>query len=146
YQMNGVELPPEHGYPVRAIIPGWYGMDSVKWLVEVEALDHEDTSYFMTDKYVAVRLRAIGADFRSLTGMHIKSQIARPQGGEVLPLKPYLIKGAAWAGERRVATVEVSINAGKDWATAAFETKADPYTWVLWSYRWVPKAHGKYTI
>src|SRR5439155_22315555 len=51
YQMNGGPLPVEHGFPLRAVVPGWYAMDSVKWLVHIRALDHEDRSIFMTERY-----------------------------------------------------------------------------------------------
>src|SRR5207249_1230031 len=75
-RMNGATLPVEHGYPLRAIVPGWYGMDSVKWLVHIEALDHEDESFFMTQRYMAVRLQTVGSQQDPLTRMRVKSQIA----------------------------------------------------------------------
>lgn len=146
YQMNGVPLPAEHGYPLRALVAGWYGMDSVKWLQSVEALDHEDQGYFMTQRYVATRLRAVGSERRALTRMRVKSQIARPREGEILPLGPYSLHGAAWAGEKKVVEVEVSVDGGETWAQATLETAPEPYAWVLWSFEWVPKFPGDYTV
>lgn len=145
YQMNGALLSAEHGYPVRAIVPGWYGMDSVKWLARIEALDHEDGGYFMTERYVSARLLAVGSLRAPVTRMRVKSQIARPREGDVLPAEPYVIRGAAWAGENKIARVEVSVDSGKSWALAALETTPQPYTWTLWNQRWVPPGPGAYT-
>ena len=83
-RMNGAALPVEHGYPCRVIVPGWYGMDSVKWLTGIEALDHADTSYFMTQHYVAIRLATVGADQRPVTAMRVKSLIVDPPSNDVL--------------------------------------------------------------
>ena len=136
FQMNGSQLPVEHGFPVRAIVPGWYAMDSVKWVVGIEALDHEDTSPFMTQEYVALRLQAVGSARTPVTRMRVKSQIAWPPDGAVLGAGRYAIRGAAWAGEHKVALVEVSTNGGRDWAAASLEKSPAPYSWVLWAYPW----------
>jgi DMSO/TMAO reductase YedYZ molybdopterin-dependent catalytic subunit len=146
YQMNSLPLPTAHGYPLRAIVTGWYGMDSVKWLQGIEALDHEDQGYFMTQRYVATRLLAVGSERRPLTQMRVKSQIARPRAGEILPLAPYTIRGAAWAGEKKIAGVEVSADGGKSWKQATLEAAPQPYAWVLWSFEWAPQSPGTYTL
>jgi len=136
YQLNGVPLPAEHGYPVRVIVPGWYAMDSVKWLARIEALDHDDTSPAMTQQYVAIRLEAVGAARSAVTVMRVKSQIAWPSDGAVVDRGPHTIRGAAWAGENTVAKVEVSTNGGQDWQPATLETSPTQYAWVLWSLPW----------
>jgi DMSO/TMAO reductase YedYZ molybdopterin-dependent catalytic subunit len=146
YRMNGSPLPQEHGYPVRAIIPGWYGMDSVKWLVQIEALTRSDASYFMTEAYLATRLRTIGSEQEPITRMRVKSQIARPRDGEVIPRGTYQIRGAAWAGENKVAKVEVSTDGGGTWAAASLQAEARPCAWTLWEYRWDAETPGAYTI
>ena len=146
FQMNGVQLPAEHGYPLRAIVPGWYAMDSVKWLVRIEALDQEDASPFMTQEYVAVRLQAVGSKRTPVTRMQVKSQIAWPPDGAVLGSGWYTIRGAAWAGENKVALVEVSTNGGQDWAAASLEKSPTPYAWVLWNYPWDAQKPGEYRI
>ncbi|HMD99769.1 MAG TPA: sulfite oxidase [Terriglobia bacterium] len=145
YQMNGAQLPAEHGYPLRAIVPGWYGMDSIKWLTRIEALDQEDTNPFMTQEYVALRLEAVGTARSPVTRMQVKSQIAWPREGDVVSPGPHTIRGAAWAGENKVARVEVSVNGGDDWAPAALEASPGRYAWVLWNYRWDAKP-GDYRI
>jgi sulfite oxidase len=146
YQMNGSPLPPEHGYPLRAIVPGWYGMDSVKWLTRVEALDHPDTSLFMTRRYVTTRLETVGSEQRPVTSMRVKSMITQPQEGAVLTPGPHTIRGMAWAGENRVARVEVSTNDGQDWTLANLDKDVRAYSWILWNYPWEPRDSGTYTI
>ena len=146
YQMNGDPLPVKHGYPLRAIVPGWYGMDSVKWLVRVVALKREDINFYSDAEYVAGRVAVVGADWQPVTRMRVKSAIIRPQEGDVLPLGPYQITGIAWAGGRTVASVEVSTDDGESWATADIQTEAKPYSWVFWSYSWLPRTREGYTI
>jgi DMSO/TMAO reductase YedYZ molybdopterin-dependent catalytic subunit len=146
FEMNRAPLPDQHGFPLRAIVPGWYGMDSVKWLVSIEALDHQDLSHFMTERYVATRLLAVGTERRHLSRMRVKSLITSPREGEHLPLRTYVIRGAAWAGESEVSHVEVAADGGRTWERAELETPLQPYCWVLWKYRWTPPGIGKYTV
>ena len=146
FRMNGAQLPLEHGCPVRAIVPGWYAMDSVKWLVQIEALDNEDTSPFMTQQYVSQRLQAVGSERAPVTRMQVKSQIAWPADGAVLGAGQYAVRGAAWAGENKVALVEVSTNGGQDWTAASLEKTPAPYAWVLWNYAWDAQRPGEYRI
>ncbi len=146
YRMNGAPLPPEHGHPVRAIVAGWYAMDCVKWLTRIEALAQPDTSFFMTHEYVALRLQTLGSERSPVTRMQVKSQIAWPRQGEVLVPGSYTIRGAAWAGENRVARVDVSTNGGRDWRAATLETAASRYSWVLWNYQWEVREAGEYRM
>ncbi len=146
FRMNGAALPAEHGYPLRAVIPGWYGMDSVKWLIRIEALGHEDESFYMTQRYMAIRLQTLGSEQYTITRMRVKSQIAQPRQGEILMPGLHMIRGAAWAGENRVAKVEVSTNGGKDWNPANLEKESRPYFWALWTYSWDVRVPGVYTI
>ncbi len=146
FQMNGAPLPAAHGYPVRAIVPGWYGMDSVKWLVRIEALDHEDASFFMTQRYVSMRLQVVGSEQSPVTRMRVKSLITQPRGGDILVPRLYTIRGVAWAGENKVAQVEVSTDGGENWVAATLDQDVRPYTWVLWSYPWEVRAPGVYEI
>ena len=145
YQMNGAPLGPKHGYPLRAVVPGWYGMDSVKWLTRIEALDREDTSYFMTQRYVGIRLQLVGSEQYPVTRIRVKSLIVEPRDGATLAPGAYTVRGTAWAGENRVTRVDLSINDG-DWTPAALDQDVRPYSWVLWSYPWEARASGVYTI
>lgn len=146
FRMNGAPLPAEHGYPWRAIVPGWYGMDSVKWLVGIEALERADASHFMTHRYVATRLETIGSEQSTVTRMRVKSLIVEPREGAVVAPGLVTIRGTAWAGENRVVQVEVSTDGGENWVTAALDQDVRPYAWVLWSYPWEARAPGVYVI
>jgi DMSO/TMAO reductase YedYZ molybdopterin-dependent catalytic subunit len=146
YRMNEDVLPVEHGFPLRAIVPGWYGMDSVKWLVGIEALKTEDLSYFMTEKYVATRLRAVGAEMHPLSRMQVKSQIIFPRDGSRLRASNIEIEGLAWAGENKIEMVEVAIPGLTGWISAKFEDTPHAYQWVRWKFVWKPKRPGMHSI
>ena len=146
FRMNSAPLPISHGYPLRAIVPGWYGMDSVKWLAEIEALEHTDMSFFMTQRYVAIRLATVGSERRPLQRMQVKSLILEPGTNTVMQSGPVPIRGIAWAGENSIARVEISTDAGKSWSLASLAKDVRPYAWVLWSYNWIPPRPGKYIL
>ena len=146
FRMNGSSLPVEHGYPCRAIVPGWYGMDSVKWLVGIEVLDHADADFFMTQRYVAIRRTALGFDRRPVTRMLLKSLIIEPLSGAVVTPGEVAIRGVAWAGENRIAQVEISTDRGRSWSPATVDKDIHPYTWVLWSFAWSVRTPGTYTM
>jgi DMSO/TMAO reductase YedYZ molybdopterin-dependent catalytic subunit len=143
HAMNGEPLPVSHGAPLRAVVGGWYGMASVKWLTRIVVIDRPHVGYWQTMDY-SVWERPNGLPvLRPITVMEPKASIARPTPGEVVPAgRPYEVAGAAWAGENRVAKVEISADGGKTWAAVKVEG-ANPFTWVLWSHRWdVPKTSG----
>src|SRR5207245_5576015 len=97
YQMNGRDLTPDHGYPVRAIVPGHYGMASVKWLTNIVAATRPFQGYWQTSDYAYWDDSAGVPIRRPLAEMKLKSQIARPRVYERLePDHPYTIYGAAW--------------------------------------------------
>ncbi|MCI0624933.1 MAG: sulfite oxidase [Acidobacteria bacterium] len=146
YQMNGDQLPVEHGFPLRAVVPGWYAMDSVKWLVHIQALDHEDKNIFMTERYISTQWRSLGSERQPINKMRVKSQIARPHEGELIERGPYIIRGAAWAGENRVTQVQVSVDEGKEWRPAELEEEGRAYKWVLWKYPWSTQRPGSHAV
>jgi DMSO/TMAO reductase YedYZ molybdopterin-dependent catalytic subunit len=148
YAMNGRELPPEHGYPVRAIVPGHYGMASVKWLTHIEAVREPFPGYWQTSDY-AYWDHVDGVPVRRPLGeMQLKSQITRPRVHETLPpSQPYTIFGVAWAGETEATGISVSTDGGKTWSDAVFLDPARRHAWRRWTYDWVtPKAPGRYTL
>jgi DMSO/TMAO reductase YedYZ molybdopterin-dependent catalytic subunit len=137
YRMNGAELPVAHGYPLRAVVPGWYGMASVKWLRRIVVTDRPFTGFFQTLDY-AYFVRRDGLPVLVPAGeMEVKSQIARPARGEVVSANAvYRTLGAAWTGESEVERVEVSADGGRTWAAAALLGRPVPYAWRLWEYGW----------
>jgi len=132
FQMNGEPLSRSHGAPVRLIIPGWYGVCSVKWITRLELLDFQFEGYFQTNKYTIRRRGANGERLTRLTRMAVKSQIIRPRAGSELRPGVNRISGIAWAGEEAVAKVEVSVDGGQTWRTASLVGPTAPSSWTLW--------------
>jgi DMSO/TMAO reductase YedYZ molybdopterin-dependent catalytic subunit len=148
YKMNGEELSPAHGYPVRAIVPGWYGMASVKWLSRVIVADRPFAGYFQTLDY-SIFERSYGVPtLVPLTENAVKAQIARPARDEVVPKgKDYRVFGAAWAGESDVAKVEISTDGGKTWSAAGLLGEPVRHAWRLWEWTWrTPENRGRQSL
>src|SRR6267143_141330 len=96
YKMNGEDLPPEHGFPLRAIVPGWYAMASVKWLQRIIVTDRPFTGYYQTLDYAYWQRREDGVELIPLSEMQIKAEIARPAEGETVPSNTSVrVSGAA---------------------------------------------------
>jgi DMSO/TMAO reductase YedYZ molybdopterin-dependent catalytic subunit len=148
YQMNGEDLTPDHGYPLRAIVPGNYGMSSVKWLTKIVAATQPFQGYWQTSDYgywddskgIPVR--------RPLAEMKLKSQIARPRVYETLrPGQPYTIFGAAWAGDTEVTEIWISLDGGSSWVQGDFVDPISRHAWRRWKYDWItPARPGRYTL
>ena len=142
--MNGEKLPVNHGFPVRAIIPGWYGMDSVKWLRSIDVLAGEQAS---TEYVREVRSLLLGRRrAEPVAAMNIKSMFSRPLDGAVLFGRRFVLRGAAWAGENRVQRVDVSTDAGRSWLPTRLDSESKPYGWVLWSHEWKIAGPGSYQL
>jgi DMSO/TMAO reductase YedYZ molybdopterin-dependent catalytic subunit len=138
YQMNGHDLPQNHGYPVRAIVPGHYGMASVKWLTHIRALREPFRGYWQTSDYGYWEDLDGNPVRRALGEMKLKSEIARPRVYETLaPNRVYTVFGAAWAGETEVTEIAVSTDGGQTWAEAEFLDPAQRYAWRRWKYDWL---------
>jgi DMSO/TMAO reductase YedYZ molybdopterin-dependent catalytic subunit len=148
YKMNGQPLPQSHGFPVRAIVPGWYGMASVKWLARIVALTQSYHGYFQTVDYAYWQQRDGFAQRVPVTAIQVKSQIARPTTAEVVAKgKTYRVFGAAWAGDAAIGKVEVSTDGGQSYTAAKLLGTPAKYTWRLWEFPWqVPDKAGKYAL
>ena len=148
YQMNGADLPLDHGYPVRAIVPGHYGMASVKWLTRIHAVREPFQGYWQTSDYGYWDYQAGDPVRRALGEARLKSEIARPTVYETIePNQLYTVRGAAWAGETEVTEIEVSTDGGQVWAAAEFIDPAQRHTWRRWKFNWItPKTPGQYTL
>ncbi len=133
YKMNDELLPNEHGFPLRAIVPGIYGMMNAKWITEIEVVDHIYLGYWQE--------RGWSNDARIKTTSILYYPPANTQVGGSLP-----IAGVAFAGDRGISKVEVSTDGGHAWNDAILKTPKSPYSWVLWAFEWTPTAKGDYTI
>jgi DMSO/TMAO reductase YedYZ molybdopterin-dependent catalytic subunit len=148
YAMNGRDLSRDHGFPIRAIVPGHYGMASVKWLTRVEAVREPFRGYWQTTDYAYWASKGGEPVRRALGEMKLKAQIARPRVYETLPAnRIYTICGAAWAGETDVIGIAVSTDGGQTWAEADFVDPVRRHAWRRWRFDWLtPKKAGEYTL
>src|ERR1700694_2593461 len=148
YQMNGRDLPLDHGYPVRAIVPGHYGMASVKWLTHVHAVREPFRGYWQTSDYGYWDYLDGKPVRRPLGEMKVKSEIVRPSVYETIaPNQAYTVSGAAWAGETEVTGIAVSTDGGQTWAEAEFLDPVQRHAWRRWKFDWLtPKKPGQYTL
>jgi DMSO/TMAO reductase YedYZ molybdopterin-dependent catalytic subunit len=144
--MNGELLEPSHGYPLRLVVPGWYGVASVKWLTRIEAVNAPFQGYFQTVKYT-IRHRTGGGMRTDVVGpMPPKSEIIRPLEQSVLGIGANRLFGMAWAGEHAVAAVEVSVDGGTSWQRAELQGPRAAYSWTAWEYLWETATPGEYTL
>lgn len=146
FKMNGERLPAIHGGPLRALVAGWYGMDSVKWLKQITVAREPFAGFYQSRRYYEARRAGETTTRAPLGAMRLKSQIARPINEAQLALAPTTIFGAAWCGDAEIARVEVTTDGGRTWQAAKLGGDRAPSAWRLWSYEWQPTAAGKYVI
>jgi DMSO/TMAO reductase YedYZ molybdopterin-dependent catalytic subunit len=148
YRMNGNDLPAEHGFPVRAIVPGWYAMASIKWLQRIIVSGEPFSGYYQTLDYSYWKRRGDIVEIRPLAEVQVKAEIARPAQGETVPANSSVrIYGAAWAGGNEIVRVEVSTDGGSIWTEATLLGKPKPNAWRLWEFNWkTPSAPGKQAL
>ena len=146
YEVNGVPLPPQHGFPVRLLVPGWYGMTSVKWLRRIDAIDEPFTGF----QQWAYAIRDDEEDPGTpVTRIEPRALMVPPGFPEfftrtrVLDAGPCTLEGRAWSGRATIERVEVSTDGGDSWADAALAPLPAPYAWRAWHYVWdaVPGEH-----
>ena len=144
YKMNGAELPPEHGFPVRAIVPGWYAVASIKWLTRVCITDRPFNGYYQTLDYAIWK----NGELSPLREMETKAQIARPVAGEAVAANSRVrVHGAAWTGNGEITRVDLSTDGGRTWSDAKLVGHANSNAWRLWEFDWkTPAAAGKATL
>ena len=147
-RMNGRVLSVTHGFPLRAVVPGWYGMAAVKWLTEIVATANPFQGYYQTIDYAYWERGAGGVSLVPITTMRVKSQIARPGFAEGIAAgSRYRIHGAAWSGTAAIRHVEVSTDEGMTWHPARLTGPSAPHAWRLWEYEWsVPDEPGKTVV
>jgi sulfane dehydrogenase subunit SoxC len=140
YEMNGALLPPQHGFPLRLIVPGWYGMTNVKWLSRIEFLDRRFDGY---QNAMGYRLRqSEDEEGEPLSRMQPRSLLVPPGIPEFLTRDrtvaagEVLLEGRAWSGLAPVESVEVSVDGGSTWAPAELEPEGERWAWRGWSFRW----------
>jgi DMSO/TMAO reductase YedYZ molybdopterin-dependent catalytic subunit len=138
YEMNGVPLPHRHGYPLRVIVPGYFGEKNVKWVTRIEVADANAKGFYETQGW--------GPDFVVPT----RSRIDVPDNWAFVSLgkliAPIEVKGIAFGGDRGVLRVEISFDDGQTWSDAEIYYSGNPLAWSLWKTHWTPAAPGDYTL
>jgi DMSO/TMAO reductase YedYZ molybdopterin-dependent catalytic subunit len=144
YKMNGEDLPPANGFPVRALVPGWYAMASIKWLQRIIVTDEAFTGYYQTIDYAYWKRREQIPERTPLTQLQVKAQIAGPKQGETVAANTTVrVHGAAWASDVEVTKVELSTDGGATWNDVKLLSNARPNAWRLWEFNWqTPAAAG----
>ena len=149
YEMNGAPLPPEHGFPLRLIAPGWYGVANVKWLNRIEVCDQRYRGRFMARDYVTIREESRDGQtvwtFAGVRHDRLKSAPAKV----VRHGRRYSVMGAAWGAP--IAAVEVSVDGGP-WREARLERmpsrrrRSRRFAWTFWTLDWGRPAPGEHAI
>lgn len=145
WSLNGAPIPAEHGHPVRLVVPGWYAMASVKWLVRIEARREPFGGYYQRDRYVYVGEEGT-PDGTPVTRMRPRAVIGRPEDGVRLRPGPTEIAGTAWSGRAGIRRVEVSADGGASWREAELGEPLSPHAAAPWRLPWTPARPGRYEI
>lgn len=148
FAMNGEPLTPAHGFPLRAVVPGWFGMASVKWLQRIIVSSAPFHGYYQSIDYTYWRERDGLPTLAPLAEMQVKAQIARPAMGEQIAAgAEYYVRGAAWSSDADVAAVEISSDGGATWSSAELLGEPIPNAWRFWRFNWrTPAAPGTYRL
>jgi DMSO/TMAO reductase YedYZ molybdopterin-dependent catalytic subunit len=142
WAMNDKPLTPAHGAPLRALVGGWYGMASVKWLSRIVVTDKPHNGFWQTFDYSIWDRAGASPQLVPVTAIQPKAVITSHGPGDVMEAgKAHTVKGLAWAGERGVAKVEVSTDGGKTW-TAATHKPGESFMWTPWTAQVTPAAKG----
>jgi DMSO/TMAO reductase YedYZ molybdopterin-dependent catalytic subunit len=134
HKMNGVPLPAGHGFPARAIVPGHYGMKSVQWLTEIEAVPYDHKGYYQQKGWTEDAI------------VKTMSRIDVPGHGTTVQGLQQKVEGIAFAGLRGISHVEISTDGGDHWAPANVAAPLSPYAWSFWSYDWTVATPGRHTL
>lgn len=131
YAMNGESLPLQHGRPVRLIVPGWYSVASVKWLTEIEVIDHPFEGFFQTQRYNYERERDGPVVREPVRLQRVRALIAEPTEGASVPAGGLVVRGVAWSGAAPIERVDVSIGEGP-WQPARLIGERRRHSWRWW--------------
>ncbi len=138
YEMNGETLPDRHGFPARAIVPGYFGEKHVKWITRIEVADESAVGFYEKQGW--------GPDFIVPT----RSRIDEPDPESIIPQAAAAggikIRGVAFGGDRGISRVEITFDDGGTWQEATLDYPGTKLTWALWSYDWRPAAAGNYGL
>ena len=152
YEMNGEPLPVAHGFPLRAVVPGWEGAYSVKWLSHIRVSDRDHDGPFTQAGYRKPRSplkpgTLVGpADTVPVRELPVKSLITSVAHDAVVSRDAVRIAGFAWVGDAVIRRVDVSVDNGRTWQEARLGRERAPYAWREFEYMWRPRENGSYAV
>jgi DMSO/TMAO reductase YedYZ molybdopterin-dependent catalytic subunit len=152
YEINGLPLPPQHGFPLRLLVPGWLGMANVKWLGSIEAIDWRLTKNQM--KWYSYASSDNDPNRIPATFQQVRAMMIPPGIPDFLCRIRHLeetdaveLRGRAWAGGLRITEVEVSLDGGETWSFAKLDNVAvGKWAWIGWSFTWENVTPGQYLL
>lgn len=136
YEMNGAPLSPKHGFPVRLLVPGHFGMKNPKWITKIEGVDYNFMGYWERSGWSQQAIVKTMSRITTPGGGHMMYKVGDDVG----------LGGVAYAGDRGIRAVDVSADDGKTWEPAQIKPPLGKYTWVLWAAVWKPTTPGEYTL
>ena len=150
YAINGLPLPPQHGFPLRLIVPGWYGMTHVKWLRSVTVTDRAFDGY---QQAAAYHYRTVEGDLGVPVTRMLPRALMVPPGvpdfmsrTRFVPPSIHPVEGRAWSGRAPIASVDFSSDGGRSWSAADIEEALSPYAWRRWTTLWDATKPGEYEL
>jgi DMSO/TMAO reductase YedYZ molybdopterin-dependent catalytic subunit len=153
HKMNGEDIPIEHGFPVRLIVPGWEAAASTKWITNIRASETESDGFFFKTAYripnrpVAPGTAVNPNDMLPYTTLDVKSMFTSPlEGATVRTRSSIELRGFAWAGEADITRVEVSTDFGRTWKAASLDTDKARYAWRRFRHAWRPSEPGSFVV
>jgi DMSO/TMAO reductase YedYZ molybdopterin-dependent catalytic subunit len=144
WEMNGEPIPAPNGGPVRLVVPGWAGIASVKWPARLELVNAPFRGYYNAERYIFVDVD--GQTLGSVREMPVKSVIAWPAHGQVVPGGWHTVFGFAWSGLGQISQVEVSTDGQRTWSAAQLVPGEGPLAWRRWEFNWTASAGGPATL
>jgi DMSO/TMAO reductase YedYZ molybdopterin-dependent catalytic subunit len=133
FRMNGDPLPQEHGYPLRVVVPGIFGMKNVKWLSKIELMNYDFKGYWEKDGWSDEAV------------IPVMSEVLMPMDGKTIPFGHYVMGGIAFGGRHGISRVQVSID-GQSWQEAEIKPPLSKWAWTLWRYDWTPTREGNFSL
>lgn len=142
WKMNGEPLTANHGFPLRLVVPGWYGMASVKWLHRITVASDDFIGFFQNEHYVYTEESGTpeGEPVRNIRVRSLILESNEAEGGQ------QEIEGIAWSGEGEILRVEISLDGGVGWQTAELDSPTSRFDVQRWRFLWMPAEGGQFTI
>ena len=143
YELNGQPLPPDNGYPVRLVVPGWVGVANIKWVGQIQVSREPLYSYWNTTNYI---LEGAAYPTPILLSTQVVKSAFELASGATLPNQRQVLTGRSWSGLAPIKRVDISTDGGVTWRPARLSWPNLPNAWVRWEYPWTPPGPGNYTL